>query len=284
MWSLFTMGADVGLTTTEAGGLMKVNLHESGSWQIGYTSEYTERQHAAGKWQGQSRHWQIWQRPQPVTPGHTAALKILVPAGALHARQEPKKSKRVRWIESREGKAVSFTIWLSKTTIPAWGYGADHDVVGTLSLPNGEYVLIGAHYVDSTEATTVMLKGLGGFLQTLMAQDTTALDPLPVDATLMGFSAEPSGVRTITEIALWSLAAADAAPDSNVGKEPLGHGMDEALSKGLVDISVPIPRSYFESRGVDPKQDPDGAQRLVEEWTASKVAEMRRLLSLPSSR
>jgi hypothetical protein len=28
------MGGNVGLATTEASGLMKVNLHESGSWQI----------------------------------------------------------------------------------------------------------------------------------------------------------------------------------------------------------------------------------------------------------
>lgn len=277
------MGANVGMTTTEVGGVMKINLHESGSWQIGHTSEYEREQREAGKWEGESRHWQIWQRPEPVSPGYTAAVKILVPASALCERPEPRKVKRVRWVEARAGKAVSFTVWLSKSTIPLWGYGPDHDVLGTFPLPNGEYVLIGAHYVDSDKATQVMLKGLGGFVQTLMARDTTPLEPLPTEATLMGFSVEPSGVRSITEIALWALTAADAAPDSVVGREPMIHGFDEEFLKGLLDIAVPIPQSFFAARGVDPQQDRDKAKSLANEWTASKTAEMRRLLRLPSS-
>ena len=277
------MGNNVGLATTEASGLMKVNLHESGSWQIGYTSEYAERQRALGKWEGQSRHWQIWKRPAPVAPGHTAALKILVPTAALHERQPPKKTKPVRSVETRGRKAVSFTVWLSRTTVPAWGYGPDHEVIATLPLPNGEYVLVGAHYVDARDATRVMLKGLAGFVQTFMARDTAALDPLPTEATLMGFSDEPSGVRTITEIALWSLVTADSAADSTVGKEPLVRGLDDELSRGLIDVAVPIPHFFFTARGVDPKSDPESAQRLASEWTDSKVTEMRRLLRLPSS-
>jgi hypothetical protein len=218
-----------------------------------------------------------------VTPGHTAALKILVPTAALHDRKPPKKAKRTHWVDARDGKAVSFTVWLSRSTVPAWGYGADHEVIATLPLPSGEYVLVGAHYVDARDATHVMLKGLAGFVQTLMSQDTTQMEPLPKEATLMGFSGEPSGVRAITEIALWSLSTAEAASESTVGKEPLIHGIDEALSSGLMDIAVPIPRTYFTDRGVDPKNDPEGARRLSEEWTQSKVAEMRRLLRLPSS-
>src|SRR5947207_11520617 len=99
MWSFFTMGGNIGLTTSEMGGVMKVNLHESGSWQIGYTSEYVERERAAGRWKGESRHWEIWPRPPAVTPGHTAAVKILVPTAALRERPAPKKPKRVRWVE-----------------------------------------------------------------------------------------------------------------------------------------------------------------------------------------
>lgn len=159
MWSLFTMGSDVGLATTEASGLMKVNLHHSESWQIGYTSEYEQRQRDAGSWTSASRHWQIWKRPAEVQPGYTAAIKILVPPVALHQRAAPKKSKPVRWVDAREDRGVVFTIWLAKSSIPPWGYGGDqNDLLGTVPLPTGEYVLIGSHYVDANDATTVMLK------------------------------------------------------------------------------------------------------------------------------
>jgi hypothetical protein len=281
MWSLFSMGSNVGLTTTEVGGLMKANLHESGSWQIGYTSEYERKQRTAGKWQGGSRHWQIWGRPEAVQPGYTAAVKILVPSAALARRAEPTKTKPVRWIDSREGYGVSFTVWLCKSKVPPWGYGGNNECIATLPLPNGEVVLVGAHYVSGRDATEVMLRGLGGFVKTLMEQDTASMDPLPTNATLIGFSDEPSGVRTITEIALWSLTTADPAPSSAAPPGTVSHQMADDLSRGLMDIAIAIPPSVFRDAGVDPATDPDGAKELAAKWNATKVADMRRILRLP---
>jgi len=276
------MGANIGLTTTEVGGLMKINLHETGSWQIGYTSEYEERQRKAGAWQRESRHWDIWQRPSPLSAGHVLAIKIMIPSFALHARPAPTKPRPVRWIDAREGRAVVFTLSLTKSSVPPWGYSADHDTVGTLSLPTGEFALLCAHYVDSGAATTAMLQSLGRFVQTLMLQDTSALEPLPTDETLMGLSIEPTGVRTITEIALWGLTTADAVPAGSGESEGMLHDFSTDLSEGLIDLTVPIPRSVFTELGIEPKVDNEKAQEIARNWNDAKIAEMQRLLQLGS--
>jgi hypothetical protein len=173
-------------------------------------------------------------------------------------------------------------VWLTKSSIPPWGWGGENDLLGTVQLPTGEFVLIGSHYVDASVSTTVMLKGLGGFVQTLMSQDMTKMEPLSVESTLMGFSTEPTGVRTITEIALWGLTSAVQPEDSTAGKQPLLHGFSSDLSQGRIDIAVRVPRSVFADRGVDPDVDEEGARRIVREWNEAKLVEVRRLLRIPS--
>src|ERR1051325_1274397 len=123
-------------------------------------------------------------------------------------------SKPVRWLEAKDNRAVIFTIWLTKSSVPPWGYGADHEIVATLPLTNGEFVLVAGHYVDPQDARAFMFRGLGGFIQMLMEEDTSGLEPLDTDATLMGFSVEPSGIRTISEIALWGLTRANETDEA----------------------------------------------------------------------
>jgi hypothetical protein len=175
-----------------------------------------------------------------------------------------------------------FTIWLASSTIPPWGYDDENQIVATIPLPNGETVLLGSHYVDAKAATKSMLKGLAGFVQALMAEETTPLEPLETDATLMGLSTERVGTRIITEIALWSLTTADTV-DSAAGLEPVLHDISDDLTQCLIDISVPIPPSVFAARGVDPTVDLDATRAISHDWNEAKLSDMRRILRLPTS-
>lgn len=278
------MGANVGVASVDTGGRMKVNLHESGSWQYGYTSEYERAERAAGRWKDKSRHWRIWQRPPDATPGYTVAIKILVPPVALSERKEPSSKQPVQWMEATADRGIVFTVWISKSSIPPWGYVADdHVLLGTLPLPTGEYVLIGGHYVSAQDSMRLMMRGLAGFLQVVMASDTTRLKPFAPNSLLIGFSNEPSGAQVFTEILLGGVKTVNhvGAGDGLVGKPTL-HDMSPDVMKGLMDIEVAIPKSLFSDRGVDPSVDRETAMQIARQWNLEKAAEMKRLLGIPS--
>ena len=278
------MGCNVGLTTTEVGGVMKINLHESGSWQIGFTSEHERRQREDGTWDRESRHWEIWQRPREATPGYTAAIKIVISPYALRERPAPEKKKRVRWIDVRPGQGVSFMTWLAKSSVPAWGYGEEHDILGTIPLPNSEYVLLTAHFIDANAATTAALRGLAGFMGMLMTRDTACLEPFSADATLMGLSPEPTGVRAITEIPLWALQSVTKRDEvEDVEQAPTLEGFDDDLASGFLNVPAPVPHEVFVERGIDPSVDPVRAQEIVAEWNDAKIKEVQRLFGLTRS-
>ena len=277
--------SEVGVAMADASGRMKVSLHESGSWQYGYTSEYETRERAAGRWNNKSRHWKIWQRPREITPGYTAALKILVPPVALAARATPSARKLVRWTAAAVDRGVVFTVWMAKSSIPPWGYAPeDNELLGTIPLPSGEFVLIGAHYVSAEDSMQAMMQGLAGFLQVVMAGDTTALQPFSESSLLMGMAEEPTGTQVFTEIALRGIkSVSDLGVRRGPVQKPQVHGVEEGFTKGLMDIEARIPRQIFVDRGVDPKVDKDAAVEIAKKWNDEKAAEVRRLFGIPSA-
>ena len=286
LWSVFAMGgANVGVASADTGGRIKVNLHESGSWQYGYTSEYERAECAAGRWPDTSRHWRIWKRPPEVLPGYTAAIKILVPPVALADRTQPTAKTPVHWMEAVADRGIVFSVWIAKSSIPPWGYVADgHTLLGTLTLPTGENVLVGGHYVSAEESMLLMMRGLSGFLQVVMAADTTALKPFSSNSLLVGFSHEPNGAQVFTEITLHGLSTVNHL---NVGPGPLRkpsvHSMSGDVMKGLMDIEVLIPSTLYSDHGINPRVDREAALKIAHQWNLEKVAEMKRLLGIKSN-
>lgn len=60
------------------GGSVKVSLHQSGSWQLGLTTESPAHFRSAG-----SRHWDIWKRGGKLAPGTVRAWYLLIPDETL---------------------------------------------------------------------------------------------------------------------------------------------------------------------------------------------------------
>jgi len=284
VWSIFTIGgSNVALATTDAAGRMKISLHESGRWQIGYTSEYERRERQAGRWKLKSRHWERWQRPAELQPGYTSAIKIIVPPAALTERAAPKVSKPTRFVPARADKAVMLTVCIAKTTIPAWPYGTEQEntVIGTIDLPNGEHVLVGSHYVDGARANKDMLASLGRFAESLLRSDTRTLEPLPTDATLFGFSSDRDGTKVVMESALWSIYDAwDEAAASDGLERDVTETVDSSLS-GFIDLSLRMPGAVLAEHGIDLEKDPGAAKAIIRDWKDGKLRELRRLFRLP---
>lgn len=96
----------------ELRGAVKTSLHESGSWQVGFSTEFFDRGFEE-RARPRSRHIEIWPRPPEISPGLTLALRIVVPWGSPTI--EIRRNERgVKWIPTApEGHAVQFCVLLS---------------------------------------------------------------------------------------------------------------------------------------------------------------------------
>ena len=125
VWTLPRTGkSDVYLTCGRLAGIFKASLHQSGTWQVSFTSQFTEKISDRGTWKKTSRHFDSWQRPDEIGPGVTLALTILIPASELRKDENNTGvTKLVHWVAAPSvGLAVSFDILITKpeTTVSDW--------------------------------------------------------------------------------------------------------------------------------------------------------------------
>ena len=57
-------------------GIEKISFHASGSWSRSFVNDEAAAPFVS---QGDSRHWEIWQRPDLFAPGWTKAYALEVP-------------------------------------------------------------------------------------------------------------------------------------------------------------------------------------------------------------
>jgi hypothetical protein len=112
-WRVWTSSNadDVYVAARLTAGEIKISLHESGSWQHGFT---VEGKASASLPQGESRHFTIWERPEEISPGWTRAVQIIIPDDSLQARPAPGTAKKpvAEFIATDSGNAVVAEIWL----------------------------------------------------------------------------------------------------------------------------------------------------------------------------
>ena len=64
-------------------GAYKISLHETGSWQVGLTSQVKRKLQTEGRWTGGSRLAGQFSPPTETAPGCLLAFRVLVPASAV---------------------------------------------------------------------------------------------------------------------------------------------------------------------------------------------------------
>ena len=125
VWSLPRTGkSDVFLTAGRLAGIFKASLHQSGTWQVSFTSQFVSKISDRGTWTKVSRHFDRWQRPDEVGHGVTLALRILIPSSELReGSNDAGAIKPVHWVPAPAiGLAVSFDILITKpeTQVSDW--------------------------------------------------------------------------------------------------------------------------------------------------------------------
>jgi hypothetical protein len=134
-WSTKTTD-DVYVAGRDAGGWIKVSLHQSGQWQHGFTRNAENDGWVSDP--GASRHFQRWPRPPELAPGITLALRILVPTSQLRpgpaSRSKDRPSCTVP--PPPNAPAVSFDLYLVAADAPVVQF-QQAAPVGSLRLPSG---------------------------------------------------------------------------------------------------------------------------------------------------
>jgi len=84
VWTIFSgkHTADMYISPGMLGGEVKVSLHQSGSWQVGFTTG--SRTHLRSG----SRHWEMWKRGDEFAPGTTRAWYLLIPDQELRVEAD----------------------------------------------------------------------------------------------------------------------------------------------------------------------------------------------------
>lgn len=141
-WRVWTHKNDVYFQTAPLGGVLKVSLHESGRWQMSFTSEFVKKMQAKGQWPAISRHMSRWSRPREISPGVTLAFRIIIPTSELRPLKI-RTVKTITWIAAPPiGQAVEFLIFLTTpaTKVTHWpGRRAMRtQFIAKLLLPNRE--------------------------------------------------------------------------------------------------------------------------------------------------
>jgi hypothetical protein len=146
-WKIWVNRNDVYLSSRMLASDMKVSLHESGDCQYSHTSESFSR---TGK-RNKDRHVQKWKRRR-IYPesGVVHFFRIIIPSTELRlASTEKKKAKSVVWYPTPlVGYGAYIELWLT----PVMSYPPEqnqfiNDLLGVLSLENGQYVGVTVRYL-----------------------------------------------------------------------------------------------------------------------------------------
>ena len=85
------------------GGAVKVSLHQSGSWQVGLTTESPADLRSGG-----SRHWDIWKRGGELAPGTVRAWYLLIPDEELRVADHDSKAHKLPPVGPQHAASIEF--------------------------------------------------------------------------------------------------------------------------------------------------------------------------------
>jgi hypothetical protein len=135
---------DVYIASRQLGSLFKVSLHQSGKWQVSFTSEHEKRMRSEGRWQRPSRHVSTWLRPPELSPGLTCAVKVYIPGSELCViREAGTANKSAFWVPAPPvDHGVEFFVLLTRPGLVGRGWPGSAEAATQLAaqtqLPNGE--------------------------------------------------------------------------------------------------------------------------------------------------
>lgn len=125
IWRLFTgkkPRSDVYLAVRDIAGAIKASLHESGQWQVSFTTQFESQLRNLSDSRLASRHIDQWTRPQDISSGLTLAFRIIVPTSELRVMPTT-PDKPTCWVPpAPTAWATEFAVLLSRAQIKVLGW------------------------------------------------------------------------------------------------------------------------------------------------------------------
>ena len=117
-WKIWTGKAgDIYIACRDNFKEVKVSLHASGRWRMGFTAEALSKNERL-LLPDENRAWEVWDEPPASLPGAVVAFKLLFPTSELAVRPDqrgPKQWQGVMHIESAPpGKATAITLFVTE--------------------------------------------------------------------------------------------------------------------------------------------------------------------------
>jgi hypothetical protein len=148
-WKIWTTKAgDVYVACRDNFKEVKVSLHASGRWRMGFTTEaVTQNTNLLA--QGQNRAWEIWDRPPETLPDTVIAFHLIFPTSELAVRPEqrdPSDWKRVMYIEAApSGKVTTVTLFITRGDVTLKHDSEPSFVLASLDIGSGLYAQLVVH-------------------------------------------------------------------------------------------------------------------------------------------
>lgn len=140
VWRCWIHNEEIYLGVRDLSGAFKSSLHKSGSWQIGFTKEFSEQKISEGIKMPTIRHLDIWESSLQIAKGGSKIYQILIPSLAVcEPINSCRTQKKIVWVDGpgRDDKAITFSIILTQRELE---FGLGITLVGRLVV-NKEIIL-----------------------------------------------------------------------------------------------------------------------------------------------
>jgi len=163
-WKVWTGKAgDVYIVCRDNFKEVKVSLHASGHWRIGFTTETLNKNEQLISAE-QNRAWEVWDEPPASLPGVVVAFKLLFPTSELAVRPEqrpPKQWQRVIHIESAPpGKVTVITLFVTEGAPTLKHESEPSFCLASLPIGSGRQAQLVAHTDPSNGLDEFIEKGV----------------------------------------------------------------------------------------------------------------------------
>ena len=201
-WKLVTpkSKSDIYLICRELGGAIKVSMHQTGSWHIGYTKEEGRKYFETEESFNQHKHIEIWPRPKQIAEGVILAFRIVTPFSSVTTRIE-KNIKKIIWVPNcSEGLATEIDIIITPNYegLDNWPgkKSMGTKIIGSYQLDNGETVWVVYWYIPMPNLSSMN----GNAFQYFKGQNKSELTSNNLKAII--FADENDGSRTLFDCAV----------------------------------------------------------------------------------
>ena len=114
-WKIWSKNNEIYILNRVAGRFFKASLHQSGNWQISFTSEFIADKNVPN----QSRHMEKWKAPMDnVGKGMTLAFRIIIPESELRKPTPNASMKKINWIKApKKGDLTEIDLILTNSNV-----------------------------------------------------------------------------------------------------------------------------------------------------------------------